>query len=107
MKTSEKSKQSDYLLLYTILDYYTKNCISNASLAPRYFKMDTISDIVEPFEQLKLLLQRIEWLDNDEYVFELLDFMNTNEISVEELRWAVDMFVLNKQNVLYKIESLL
>lgn len=105
MKTSEKQKQADYILLYTILDKYMRSCIKDASLAPRYFLLENINDIVEPFYRIKTLIQRVEWLQDEKYISELIEFMSVNGISIEELRWAVDMFAVQKQNVLNRIEK--
>lgn len=66
---------------------------------------ETISDIIAPFKQLKLLIQRIEWLEDDRYLDELVIFMKDHSLSFEELQWAVDMFALQKQMVQKRIEK--
>lgn len=105
MKTSEKQRQADYILLHTILGKYLEKCIGDVSLAPRYLILEDINDIVEPFYQIKFLIQRIEWLKDDEYIDDLLEFLAINRMSVEELGWAVDMFAIQKRDVFDRIEK--
>ena len=105
MKTSRKKRQADYALLYTILGKYLEKCIGNETLAPRFLEQENINEIVEPFYELKYLIQRIEWLDDKESIKELIKHLEKYDISTEELIWAVDMFALQKQNVLVRIEK--
>ena len=105
MKKSEEKRQTDYLMLYSILSRYLEKAFKESSIAPRYLEMDTIDDIVMPFHEIKYLIQRIEWLKGKEHVEELIRFMADNKMSVEELRWAVDMFAIEKQNVFRQIEE--
>lgn len=105
MKTDEKQRQADYLLLYSIVGRYLEKCIANVSLAPRYLMLENINDIVEPFHQIKPLIQRVEWLQDEEYITELIEFLVINRMSIEELRWAIDMFAIEKQDVFDRIEK--
>lgn len=105
MKTSVKQRQADYVLLYTILGKYLEEGIGNGTVAPRFLELGNINEIVEPFYEIKLLIQRIEWLDDDTSVIQLIKFIEANRMSAEELIWAVDMFALDKQNVVARIEK--
>lgn len=105
MKKTEEKRQTDYLLLYNILGKYMEKAFKDSTLAPRYMEVDTINDIVEPFCDLKYLIQRVEWLKGTEHVKELLCFMMDNRMSAEELIWAVDMFAVQKQDVIRRIEE--
>ncbi len=105
MKKVEEKRQSDYLLLYCILSKYMEKAFKDSTLAPRYLKVETIDEILVPFGEMKYLIQRVEWLRGTEHVEELLRFMGDNGISLEELRWAVDMFAVQKQDVLNRIEE--
>lgn len=105
MKTSEKRRQADYVLLYTILGKYLEKGIRNEAVAPRFLELENINEIVEPYYELKLLIQRIEWLDDDASVKELIRILAVNSMSAEELMWAVDMFALDKQNVVDRLEK--
>ena len=105
MKKSEEKRQADYLMLYSILSRYLEKAFKESAIAPRYLEVDTIDDIVMPFYEIKYLIQRIEWLKGKEHVEELIRFMADNRMSVEELRWAIDMFAIEKQNVLRQIEE--
>lgn len=105
MKKSDGQRQADYLLLNNILAKYLQKALTNSSVAPRYLKLDTIDEIVMPFHEIKPLIHRVEWLKEDEYVDELLHFLAVSGLSEEELDWAVEMFALNKQDVLKRIQS--
>ncbi len=105
MKKVEEKRQTDYLLLYSILSKYMGKAFKDSTLAPRYMEVDTIDEIIMPFGEMKYLIQRVEWLKGKEHVEELLRFMADNRMTVEELRWAVDMFALQKQEVLRRIEE--
>lgn len=105
MKKSKEKRQTDYLLLYCILTKYLEKALVDSALAPRYLNVDTIEDIVAPFYEMKYLIQRVEWLKGAEHVEELLGFMADNGLTVEELRWAVDMFAMEKQDVFRRIEE--
>ena len=80
-------------------------CFKYSTLAPRYMEVDTIDEIIMPFGEMKYLIPRVEWLKGKEHVEELLRFMADNRMTVEELRWAVYMFALQKQEVLRRIEE--
>lgn len=105
MKTSEKRRQADYILLYTILGKYLEKGIGNGAVAPRFLEVENINEIVEPFDEIKRLIQRIEWLDDGISVRQLKKLLEANRMSVEELMWAVEMFALDKQNVVARIEK--
>ena len=105
MKKAEGKKQADYILLNHIIVRYLEKGLRDSTLAPRYLETETIDDIVEPFYEIKRLIQRVEWFKTEEYVDELLQFLVQNKMSVEELRWAVDMFTLQKQDVMNRIEA--
>lgn len=105
MKKAEEKRQTDFLLLHYILSRYLERAFKDSALAPRYMNLDTIDDIVMPFCEIKYLIQRVEWLEGKEHVEELLSFMADNGMTVEELRWAVDMFAVQKQDVLRRIEE--
>lgn len=105
MKKSERKRQADYLLLNNILANYLQKALTNINVAPRYLELDTINDIVSPFYEMKTLIHRIEWLKEDEYVEELIRFMAVSGLAAEELNWAVEMFALNKQDVLHRIDA--
>lgn len=105
MKTSEKRRQADYVLLYTILGKYLEKGIGNGDIAPRFLELENINEIVEPYYALKPLIQRIEWLDDDASVKQLIKLLEANKMSAEELMWAADMFALHKQNVVARIEK--
>lgn len=103
MKTADKQKQADYLLLHFILGKYLEKCLDDEKLAPRYFETEEISDIVNPFLEIKRFIQRIEWLKDDEYITELLEYLVKNKMTVEELLWGIDMFAVEKQEVFDRI----
>ena len=105
MKKEGEKRKTDYLLLYCILSKYIEKALNDSALAPRYLEVDTLDDIVKPFCEIKYLIQRVEWLEGAEHVEELLRFMADNRMSVEELRWAVDMFAVEKQDVRRRIEE--
>lgn len=105
MKTSEKRRQADYILLYTILGKYLEKGIANGDIAPRFLEVENINEIVEPFDEIKRLIQRIEWLDDGISVKQLIKLLEANRMSAEELMWAVEMFALDKQNVVARIEK--
>lgn len=105
MKSSEKQRQADYILLYTILGKYLEKCAGGETSAPRFFELESINEIVVPFYELKPLIQRIEWLDDGVSVKALMKHLVDNSISIEELMWAVDMFALRKQYVVDKIKK--
>ena len=105
MKKSERQRQADYLLLNNILAKYLQKALTDIKVAPRYLELDTINDIVLPFHEMKILIHRIEWLKEEEYVDDLIRFMSVSGLSEEELNWAVDMFALNKQEVLNRINT--
>ena len=105
MKKAEDKRQTDYLLLYSILAKYLERAFKDSTLAPRYMEVETIDDIVGPFYEIKYLIQRVEWLKGEEYVEELLRFMADNRMTMEELSWAADMFAVEKQDVIRRIEE--
>lgn len=106
MKTVESRRESDYLLLYAILGkYLEKGGLQDRALAPRYTKLETIEDIVEPFRAVKYLIQRVEWLMDKEYVDDIIAFQASRGLSDEELMWAVDMFAVKKQDVMNQINK--
>ncbi len=105
MKSSENEKKADYLLLHTIIGKYLERCVDKSAAAPRYLQLESIDEIVEPFYEIKSLIQRVEWLEEEEYMMELINFMAVNKMSVEELSWAVDMFAVEKQIVFDKIRK--
>ena len=105
MKKAEEKRQTDYLMLYNILSKYLEKAFKDSTLAPRYLNVNTIDDILAPFCEIKYLIQRVEWLKGTEHVEALLHFMADNGMSVEELRWAVDMFAVQKQDVIRRIEE--
>lgn len=105
MKKKEEKRQTDYLLLYCILSKYMERAFKDSALAPRYLDVETIDDILAPFSEIKYLIQRVEWLQGTEHVEELLCFMTDKGMTVEELRWAVDMFAVQKQDVINRIEK--
>ena len=105
MKTLEKQRQADYLLLHTIMGFYLKNGLDNVMIAPRYLEVESINEIVNPFYKLKRFIQRVEWLEDDENVDELVKYMTDNNLVFEELQWAIDMFAIRKKMVLDRIEK--
>lgn len=105
MKTIEKQRQSDYILLHTLIGKYLDICLADGSLAPRYSTLERIKDVVNPFYEMKRLIQRIEWLDNEEDIAVLIECMRTNDVSMEELKWAVAMFAIQQKMVFNKIEK--
>lgn len=74
-------------------------------MAPRYLKLEKIGDIVNPFYELKMLIQRVEWLEGEEHINRLLAFLERNKMSIEELRWAIDMFAVQGKAIFQKIEK--
>lgn len=105
MKTSEKKRQADYILLHTILGFYLRESMDHAMFIPRYLELENINEIVNPFYKLKQFVQRIEWLGGSENVDELVNYMANNNITIEELHWAIDMFTIQKQVVLDRMEK--
>lgn len=105
MKTSEQKKKADYLLLHTVVGKYLERCVNDSACAPRYLQIEKIDEVVEPFYQLKTLIQRAEWLRDEEYFTDLMEFAANNGISEEELAWATEMFALQKQEVFQKMKE--
>jgi len=106
MKKQEGQKRADFLLLQTILGKYLKQYQGDEGVESRLFQSETIEDIVRRYYEIKYLIQRIEWLEGEGYVEEMLRYMAANQMSAAELCWAVDMFALEKQAVLNRIEGL-
>ncbi len=104
MKNVDRQRQTDYLLLHHIVGKYLEKCLNDSSVAPRYLELETIKDIVTPFHEIKPLIQRVEWL-REEHVDDLLHFLAASHMSVEELKWAIDMFAVQKQEVINRIEA--
>lgn len=102
MKTSDNKKRSDYLLLHTVIGKYLES-MDGAEAVSRYLQLENIEEIIAPFYELKQLIQRVEWLQGEEYARELINFLIDNRMSAEELGWAIDMFALQKQYVMDKI----
>lgn len=73
--------------------------------APRFLKLENMNEIVEPFHELKFLIQRIEWLNDGVSVKALIKRLVDNSISIEELMWAIDMFALQERYVVDKIKK--
>ena len=47
MKKVEEKRQTDYLLLYSILSKYMGKAFKDSTLAPRYMEVDTIDEIMK------------------------------------------------------------